>query len=915
MSSERRRRVEEIYHGARDRAPGERAAFLDDACAGDADLRRDVESLLSHEVSGAGVLDTSLAAESERNAPEIAATDSERSGDPFLDVLADADTHPGMAWWADYAVVAIATAKVVAGLIAVAWAAAFDPVLLHGAPLNSLPVSTLLVLSFGTTGLLLRLRPDGRALELGGYLLLVASAFSHVLLNYGHDLGPVARVALRLRVDLLLPVYLWMFVRDFPIRAALGRAGIWPWRFVRVSKVVGTGLFVINLLVDLRDSYWPAILLLMVPAAPILLDRARQVWPGDRRRVRFFVYAFGGGLLPIAVDVVLRTISPAWSHFAGNSSTSWGPILVLTALLSVPLTTAYSVVVDRVLDLRLMVRTALQYALARYTVIALIAGPVAWVAWTMYAERSRTIAEVVTRQSGSLLVALGALVIVLPTRRRLFESLDRRFFREHYDADLILARLVESSRQAGSSGELTELLVTQIDRALHPKRLSVFVRSDETGCFEAVEGEFRRLPLGSMLATMLSVSDEALEIDPHLPGPVFSRLEAAAAEWIGEGDFRLLVPLRGVSGVLRGILALGEKKSELGYSKRDQRMLMAVGTTSGLWLDAHSSGTTPGHAAQGDGHPPDSAARECPGCGLVHEPATVSCACGELLREASVPVMLAGKFRLERRVGSGGMGVVYRALDLELDRPVAVKALRGNDAKDTWRLRREARAMALITDPNLALVFGLEFWYGRRFLIVEFLEGGTLADRLARQGPLSEQETSRMGLALAGVLGRLHGSGMLHRDIKPANVGFTAARTVKLLDFGLARHFDVTPSGSAGAATPGSAPSGTMTPRSRLAGTPLYMSPEALAHAKPDVSFDLWSLAVTLFEALAGVNPYRDGSFLDLLLRTQAPDPRRFMSGCGPGVVSFFATALAPDRRVRPATAAAFAELITSCFN
>ena len=623
--------------------------------------------------------------------------------------------------------------------------------------------------------------------------------------------------------------------------------------------------------------------------------------------------AISAGLLPIAADVFLRAASPAWREFAGRRP--WIPNLVLGALLTVPFTTAYSVVVDRVFDLRLVARAALQYALARITIIALILVPLLWALWSAFEARSQTIAQVVAQRPLPLCTAAFSLVVVLPRRQRLLGALDRRFFREHYDTDLILSALVDASRTAKSASQLAQLLASEIDQALHPYRLAVLVHGSTEGRFDPLAGQSRSLPVTSLLVDMLGGSDQPLEIDPLNTRSILNRLDSDTVVWVADGDFRILVPLRGASGSLRGIIALGERKSELPYSSRDRHMLAIVGATAGLCLDAYpETGQSETPAARNLAF--DSEAMECPQCGLVYPSSTLQCQCGESTVRSSVPEVLGGKFRMLQRIGAGGMGVVYRATDLALDRTVAVKALRGARAHDAWRLRREARAMALVTHPNLAVLFGLEFWFGRPFLAVEFLGGGTLADRISTEHRLPEPVVARIGLAIASALEVLHRADILHRDIKPANIGFTADGVVKLLDFGLARQIDaadtvtVTVGGETDMppdwlALPGHTPTG------RIIGTPSYMSREALANEKADVGFDLWSLGVTLFEALAGVNPYRERRLADLLKPAPAPDPRSYLSELGEGTTAFFATALAPLRADRPGSAQTFASLIS----
>ena len=235
-----------------------------------------------------------------------------------------------------------------------------------------------------------------------------------------------------------------------------------------------------------------------------------------------------------------------------------------------------------------------------------------------------------------------------------------------------------------------------------------------------------------------------------------------------------------------------------------------------------------------------------------------TCVCGGLLQRAAAPHVLGDRLRFLQRVGAGGMGVVYRALDLRLQQPRAVKTLPHVDPVLASRLRREARAMATVSHGNLALLYGLEFWRGAPMLVMEFLEGGTLAEHLQRR-TLTLRETIDLGTHLADALGVLHSAGILHRDVKPSNIGFTADGTAKLLDFGLARLLPRGPIESPHATAVGDSTwsINLSTEVGGVRGTPAYLSPQVLTGSPPAVSDDLWSLAVTLLEGVTGANPFR----------------------------------------------------------
>ena len=268
------------------------------------------------------------------------------------------------------------------------------------------------------------------------------------------------------------------------------------------------------------------------------------------------------------------------------------------------------------------------------------------------------------------------------------------------------------------------------------------------------------------------------------------------------------------------------------------------------------------------------------------------------------------------------MGVVYRARDLELERTVAIKTLPRVAPRSAALLRREARAMARLQHANLAVIHSMESWRGVPVLVMEYLAGGTLADRI-REGPLPVRDVVEAGSMIGGVLHRVHRAGLLHRDIKPSNIGYTGEGVVKLLDFGLVElvanlSSRSTMSADLGDATPraprpdvGPAPD----PRhstgeaARVAGTFAYLSPEAMAMGTPAHGFDLWALAVTLFEALAGRNPFIAPTLTETRRRIAGavvPDLREQRPECSPALAGFFASALALDSSRRPHSAADF---------
>src|ERR671927_1840793 len=217
--------------------------------------------------------------------------------------------------------------------------------------------------------------------------------------------------------------------------------------------------------------------------------------------------------------------------------------------------------------------------------------------------------------------------------------------------------------------------------------------------------------------------------------------------------------------------------------------------------------------------------------------------------------VVADRYRLERRLATGGMGEVWEARDLELDRLVALKLL-GPEA-DPARFQREAHAAAALSHPNVTQLFDYGAWEGRPYMVLEFLPGGTLEDRLRDGRPLPDAETERIAREIAAGLAHAHGRGLVHRDLKPANVLFDADGRAKIADFGIARL------GGAG----------TLTEAGTLLGTAAYISPEQAAGAPASTASDVYSFGVILYRMLTGRLPFESSDPMELVLMHRDADP------------------------------------------
>jgi hypothetical protein len=829
----------------------------------------------------------------------------------------------------------------------------------------------LCVYAIAGASLLLGGSEDRRATLLGRFFLLLATPFSNRPLLGLAAAGPfgldaLALVLSSLHFDAFLPYFFWRFVGEFPtpVLSFRGRRVLNAGTSVSLAAgFVLAGIEIGRLLVNVARSmerpvtslievrplkptygYYSVVLSLAVLALAFLVARIRTVAEPEARRVRVFV----AGLAAMA-PLLLYILVDAAVHKVRGSSLE--PPLAAYAVLfilfcSVPLSAGYAVVVHRVLNVRLIARKALQYALARYSAIALAVVPMAALAIYFYSHRALSIAKIFS--DGSHLLLLGSSAAVglgaLRYRRNLLDSIDRHFFREQYDARQTLTLLVERIRATHGVAELANLLCREADLALHPESVSLMAFEPRLGVLADPKVRSRRLDASSSLATLIASASDPLPVvlaDSRSP---LAKLPEPERHWLVDSGFRMIVPILARDGSLLGLIGLGEKKSGLPFLKEDRQLLRAIASSAAWVLELEltrslggSSQPSGPEGEDGDGPltPADSAAanaelaRECPNCGRLYPSYTVFCtSCSRRLEPSHLPYVLPGKFRFERRIGTGGMGIVYRGIDISLNRAVAVKTLRRVSPEDAMRLRREARTAAAVSHPHLAPVYGMETWQGTPMLVMELLEGGTLTQRIEK-GRLEAGETVELGIAMAEALEHLHASDILHRDIKPSNIGYARDGTPKLMDFGIARvMFDLRrdlevpppssldeesvllPPTSVWSLTPTS-----VTESKQLVGTLAYLSPEALTGQPADTSFDLWSLAIVLYECLLGRKIFSGGDMHQLMTRIRSGRVPDFSQTCpehDEQLGEFFRGALHKTITRRPASAREFRERLAA---
>ena len=231
-----------------------------------------------------------------------------------------------------------------------------------------------------------------------------------------------------------------------------------------------------------------------------------------------------------------------------------------------------------------------------------------------------------------------------------------------------------------------------------------------------------------------------------------------------------------------------------------------------------------------------------------------------------------GHYRIESKLGDGGMGVVYRAVDTHLNRPVAIKVLRPDTVADAEQRRRfvqEARAASALNHPNIITIYDINQSDGVDFIAMEYVSGQAL-DLVIERGPLGLTEALRHAIQIADALGKAHGAGIIHRDLKPGNIMVTPEGSVKLLDFGLAKLIE-TGSNEVETVTLHASP---LTEKGTVLGTVAYMSPEQ-AQGKPiDLRSDIFSFGAVLYEMVTGRRAFSGDTKLATLTAILHDEPK-----------------------------------------
>ena len=720
-----------------------------------------------------------------------------------------------------------------------------------------------IVATFGVTGLLLvwGARHRGGA-ALGGAYCSIAASFAVVgTAPFFRTLpfGWTASVLDALRPEAFLAAFFWQFAREFPAVPRFGRTDRVCAVAFRFSVALGVVLFAANLAPSIFDSprldawtkpldrmsnygpwFWGLIGAATLPALAALPFRARDAPIRERRRVHAFLYAVAFGMGPVMAAVLAEALIPPFARALNTpvmqTMVAW---LVYPPIVAMPLVTAYAVAVHDVLRMRIVVRQGARHLLARWLVAGGTAAALVVLATYLYGRRAEPIADVLASARGQGLLAVTAIGVILVVFRTSFtRTLDRWVAPGADEPAAVLASLPPELSQCRTAMELAGAYARAAERALQTTA-EIYVGGAGDRLAAVADGTIAP-PEGSLLPLLVRTATGPCIVEPGHATSYYGLLSSDDRRWIDERRIGVVVPLRAgrAPGELLGVVALQSRHNALPFSRTDLQFLATASAALSLAADAI-------HRPAARAFPDvQELALQCRGCGRIDpwRPDPGHCECGETWTSAALPKVIFDRFSLDAVVGAGGMGIVYRATDSVLHRAVAIKTLPTLEADAAERLIVEARAMAALSHPHVAVLYGTDTWRGTPVLVMEYLAGGSLASRI-RRGPIERGAALRMIAALAGALEHVHTLGWYHGDIKPSNIGFTDAGLVKFLDFGLSRAW-------AGDGAP-------------TAGTLAYFSPEVLRGAAAGPALDLWALSVVLFESVAGVHPFQDGSGLN----------------------------------------------------
>jgi eukaryotic-like serine/threonine-protein kinase len=592
-----------------------------------------------------------------------------------------------------------------------------------------------------------------------------------------------------------------------------------------------------------------------------------------RRRIRWFVAGCTFGIAPVMILNLVGWVLASTGHRGWLLSATWSNLRWIADqfMVALPAALMYGVLKHRLFDIRVVVRRGLRYMLARRVLQAILILPFLGLILPIVTHPNESLIQLLRRSSSVVNVALLAMVgLILRYRRQMREWLDRRFFREAYQQEVVLRRLMARIKELDSVEEVSRIVCNELDAALHPKWLYLaewrgepadlaFVRASTPGALRIAA------PAREDLLGLLKACQQPREC-VLVPGGEHGR-DANGSDSV------LVIPVSTRSWNQGGALLLGERKSEEPYTDTDRNMLDAIADAMAMAFEnldlkkKVDEELREKHEVLGRlDRDHINLLKECPTCGACYDRVDETCRddCSRLTLSLPVERTIAQRYRLERRIGQGGMGVVFEGTDLNLSRTVAVKVTTGRLFGDQSALRRfdrEARILAQLRHPNIVALHD----FGRlgadgAYLVMERVAGTSWRAELQRLGKVPPTTLAIWLDQLLGGLHAAHEGGVVHRDLKPENAIIEPCKDggclLKILDFGVAKAKLEASGGK------------NLTETGIVMGTVAYMSPEQLRGEPADCRSDIFSVGVMAVEAISGRLPRRaaDGTITMTML-------------------------------------------------
>jgi hypothetical protein len=768
-----------------------------------------------------------------------------------------------------------------------------------------------------------------------GTFLLSSVAMTGLVLGFYPGWGPVTTPLALILARLSRPLYMvvgWDFISRFPHPVPEGRlirllrrlfyalalvlwaAANLPF-WLEIANVPYSPAFEVLELLSPASSFGASCgivfeIAICLAACLVLLRNYRLLVDRDsRRRIRWAASSFALIAVSILCLRLIELALAATGYRVFALAASFADTVATLSVTLMVIVLAYTLVKHPILGIRLVVRRGLQYLLAKNVLRLILLAPALIVLIQILRWPEKSLADLLFRSSWPFyLLVMGTAAFTLRYRHEMSAWLDRRFFRVAIKEEETWMALIESIKRAPSEEDVAAAAVQQIDAAFAPRGIHAFFRSLSDG---ELHVSFTDAPRDVPSVLSMLGQNSSLDFSTKSILVAASQNQDSTASDVRADDTQwLIVPLLGTDEESLGMLVLGPRKSEEPYSLRDRELLQAVGSqvvmaceVLRLKRSVSSESRQRQAAVTRLGQDGVVLLSECPRCKECHDTSVKSCPKDGTELELTLPVerIIAGRYRLDRRLGSGGMGVVYQALDLRLNKAVALKImigeLFGNQAA-FMRFKREARAVALLRHPNIVGVhdFG-QLPAGGAFLVMDLVRGLSWRQHLKINQRLRPERVALWVEQLCAGIAAAHGSGVIHRDLKPENVFIAedlSSETIMILDFGIAKlHGEADGEDS------------NLTVGGTVIGTRSYMAPEQAAGRAVGTGADVYSIGVMALETLSRLAPPSSGAN-----ETWLSEGLRRIQCSNAELAGILRKALAQDPKLRMGSAQELARLL-----